>query len=619
MKLLRLFFSAACVLLAISCSNDQWENSPIGEKEQATTLKLKYQAYDGAATRGTADVQDACYDQVAHYIARPDGSIVTNVRIAYRPATSEITIEGLHEGDYTLLILGIKGNAADDEATIHRLTRASDIWLSFPEDLQRPLQAEYFYSRTPFSVTLTETADGREETAEIQSSIVQRRIVGRADFTFSYNNPYIRTALTSNELQWENCRFYTSFAADSIFSGSTDGILRDEDLIQTATCLFMPTVKEETLTGNIEMHTLSYQGGNQKQVYGFSHINIRPNQIATINTPVTHPDDNSGTLFVTRMAYNEGNHTKILQDGEPKEVYTDSKQRSFHTGRTLQASFTDNGQLHVRFYSPRDVTRMKIMTRLPAVSNEFFDLAYFDSIPAFADFYADAPLCSHAVTCRTESGKVIEIPPMRPELLTDAEFKFVSDDAYWAKLQEIKHGWNVSFGLYGGNPDLPDGGPNGNWMGIRPVHCREVVAVLINFTYMIDMPEHEQILAENVDKLYDDNKNPVTPEKVLQQMRIERTLVVGLVYPGNGIVGLGGGTVWGVYQQAYLQHYTNTYSCNLMFHELGHVMGYGHNSAFTYGPWAEELMNNFYVNNLNKFPIDSPKYLNSSQNPTLYK
>lgn len=156
-------------------------------------------------------------------------------------------------------------------------------------------------------------------------------------------------------------------------------------------------------------------------------------------------------------------------------------------------------------------------------------------------------------------------------------------------------------------------------MGIRPVHCREVVAVLLNFTYMIDMPEHEQILKENIDILYDDNKQPVTPEKVLAQMRIERSLVVGLVYSKHGVVGLGGGNVWGVYQQAYVQHYTNPYSCELMFHELGHVMGYGHASSFTYGPWAQSLMNNFYVSNLEKFPIDSPKYLNTATNPNLYK
>ena len=56
-----------------------------------------------------------------------------------------------------------------------------------------------------------------------------------------------------------------------------------------------------------------------------------------------------------------------------------------------------------------------------------------------------------------------------------------------------------------------------------------------------------------------------------------------------------------------------------MFHELGHVMGYSHNSAFTYGPWAQELMNRFYVDHLDMMPVDSPDYLNSRQNPNIYK
>ena len=53
-------------------------------------------------------------------------------------------------------------------------------------------------------------------------------------------------------------------------------------------------------------------------------------------------------------------------------------------------------------------------------------------------------------------------------------------------------------------------------------------------------------------------------------------------------------------------------------HELGHVMGYSHDSSFTYGPWAQELMNNFYVEHLGEMPIDSSTYLNTSKNPTLY-
>ena len=84
----------------------------------------------------------------------------------------------------------------------------------------------------------------------------------------------------------------------------------------------------------------------------------------------------------------------------------------------------------------------------------------------------------------TESGRWIQIPKQDVTSGVDLTFKVESGDAYWKKLQAIKHGWNISFELYGGNPDAVDGGPVGNWMGIRPVHCREVVALFLNFTYM---------------------------------------------------------------------------------------------------------------------------------------
>ena len=101
-------------------------------------------------------------------------------------------------------------------------------------------------------------------------------------------------------------------------------------------------------------------------------------------------------------------------------------------------------------------------------------------------------------------------------------------------------------------------------------------------------------------------------------MRQPRTLRVGLVYPGNGVVGLGGGSTFGAYQPAWMQHYFDTYSCEVMFHELGHVMGYNHSSSFTYGPWAQELMNHFYVEHISEMPIDKPDYLNTKENPYLY-
>ena len=129
------------------------------------------------------------------------------------------------------------------------------------------------------------------------------------------------------------------------------------------------------------------------------------------------------------------------------------------------------------------------------------------------------------------------------------------------------------------------------------------------------------VLRENEDILYG-NGGPtdrVTADKVLAQMRQSRTLCGGLVYSVIGVLGLGVCSTFGAYQQAWLQHYWNTYSCEIMFHELGHVMGYSHSSSFTYGPWAQQLMNNFYVTHLKDFPIDSPRYLESSSNATLYR
>ena len=58
--------------------------------------------------------------------------------------------------------------------------------------------------------------------------------------------------------------------------------------------------------------------------------------------------------------------------------------------------------------------------------------------------------------------------------------------------------------------------------------------MFINFTYMIDMDEHEEILRANEDILYGNGgvDDKVTADQVLSQMRRERTLQVGLVYSG---------------------------------------------------------------------------------------
>lgn len=612
------FIAFLCTLLLISCNQEEYSEASSTSNQSGIVFKLQREGYEGKETRSSEN-DSSPYNQLYYFIADENGNRVENIKTYYKTSTSEIYAEGLHKGEYQLLVLGIKGNAIKDRAIVRTPGHIDDEWLAFPDDLQKPLEAEYFYSKTPFSIIEIQTAEGTQETVSISQAVIQKRIMSRVDFNFSYNNPYVQNAVTDKTLSLGQIKFYTTLSGNGELGGESNGITNTISLNQHTSYFFMPMCNGSTFHGEITLSTRNYLKEERRQIYNFDQETLTANHIHHVETHVNHPDDKAVTMLITPAAYNAGDHTLILQDDETKEVYTNASVRKFNTAQPLQVSVTEEGKLHIRFYSPRQLNNVLIKMQLPQVSDEYFDLAYFDSIPAFGDFFEEIPLIQRAAMCRTESGKYIEVQKKTESELAEATFKIEANDPYWDKLQKIEHGWTIYWGLYGGDPEREDGGPVGNWMGIRPVHCRESVAFFLNFTYMIDMPEHEQILHDNADQLYDDNKQLVKVEEVLKKMRASRTLQVGLVYTGNGIIGLGSGSVFGAYQRGWFEHYFNTYACSVMFHELGHVMGYGHSSSFTYGPWAEQLMNNFYVNNLQKMPINSINYLNSSQNPHQYK
>lgn len=609
----------SCLLL-VACERDERVPATPVKESDGAVFRLDAADYEDRPALRSAGLRTN-YDRVEFRVVDDaSGSTVPNLKGLYDPQSSVLRIEGLREGDYRLLVLGIRGDWEQDGVEVHPIGHVDEEWVSFPEDLGKPLVAEYFYSQTPFTVRVTTSAAGEVSSVVTGTQTSQQRIIGRADFDFTYANPYIRTALVSLRATLGGARFRTGMTGGGAFTGRSDELAFETDLDSVASYCFLPTVEGHPLRGEIELVTRTYRGGQVRRLFGFELERLEANRIGQIHTPVVHPDNSSGTMFLTQRAYDEGAHGLILQDGESKTVYTDPAQRRFNTAAPLQIAVTDAGELHARFYSPRALSGVLVRARIPRVDDEYLDLAWFDSIPPFADFYERLPQTLRPTVCRSATGRWVEIPQLEAADFEGVEFTIESEDPYWKKLRQILHGWTIAFSLFNGDPDRPDGGPSGNWMGIRPVHCREAVAFFLNFTYMIDMPEHEVILRENQDRLYGNGgvNDKVTPEKVLSQMRQSRNLNVGLVYPGNGIVGLGGGSSYGVYQQAWLQHYFNTYSCEIMFHELGHVMGYNHSSSFTYGPWAQELMNHFYVNNLDEMPINSSSYLNSSKNPTLY-
>lgn len=611
MNLQRYFLFLLVIPFLFACDEqDSWEKQP--DAVRGIVFHLTEEPFDGETLQTTKSTGE--FSRVEHLIVTEDGEAVPNIKSTYLPDSRKIFAEGLQVGDYKLLVLAVVGDETQDQATIHPISSIHDTWLTFPENLQRPLEAEYFYAQIPFSVSLN--SNGQEESSLSEVSL--KRIIGKISFDFSYNNDYVRTAVTELTMDASNTRFYTSFSANQEYSRQSDGSFQIQSLLEKKELLFMPVVGEES-TGTIEMSKLHHTDQESKQQYSF-RIHIQPNRNEQVNTVLSCDDDQDGTVFATARAYEESEHYSILSDSESKEVYYDASQRSFRINQPLQVRIDENAMLHTRFYSVRPVKGMTIYARISQYSSEWLKFAYYEEIPMLGDALLPIPFMSRDVIYYTESGKRVKIPRQETFTNSQIEFKLVSDDPYWKMIEQIKVNWYLSFASYGGDPDAPDGQPAGNWRGVRPVHIREYIAYFTNVAYMWELPECEQTMHDYVaanGEFRDDANRPVPVSTIMTKFRSMSSFKLGLIKPG-AVAGLGGIGVYGLAQYILNYHYSNTYYCSLAFHELGHCMGYGHSSSFTYGPWAESVMNHFYVNNIHRFPIDSWEYLRSRENPNLY-
>lgn len=612
MNLQRYFLFLLLIPFLFSCDEqDNWENRP--DTTHGILFHLSEEPYDGETPQTTRSTGE--FSRVEHLIVTDEGDPVPNIKSTYLAESRKILAEGLQTGSYKLLVLGIIGDESKDQATVHAISSIHDTWLSFPENLQRPLEAEYFYAQIPFTVSLN--SQGKEESSLSEVSL--KRIIGKVSFDFSYNNDYVRTAVTGLTLHLPNTRFYTTFSANQEYSGQSDGTVQIQSLQEKQEFLFMPIVGDES-TGSIEMVKRHHSDPESMQQYAF-RLHIQPNRNEAVSTTLACDDDHDGIVFATDLAYEESPHYSILSDSESKEVYYDASQRSFYINQPLQVSIDEEARLHTRFYSVRPVKGMTIYARISQYSSEWLKFAYFDEIPVLGDALFPLPFMTRDVVYYTESGKRVKIPRQETFSNSQIEFKLASDDPYWKMLEKIKINWYLSFASFGGDPDAADGKPSGNWRAVRPVHIREYIAFFTNAAYMWELPDCEQTMHDYVaanGDFHDDQGQPVSVSTVMDQFRNMKSFKIGLIKPG-GVAGLGGSGVYGLAQYILTHHYSNTYYCSLAFHELGHCMGYlGHSSSFTYGPWAEKVMNNYYVNNIHRFPVDSWEYLRSRENPYLY-
>lgn len=300
----------------------------------------------------------------------------------------------------------------------------------------------------------------------------------------------------------------------------------------------------------------------------------------------------------------------MLQDNESPKVLFNPEERGFCVNEPLQVRLVRKKHLLVRFFSPRPVRNLVIWGRWKGMEEQV-KLAEFEVLPAFAEYLFLMPCVREDAYFLTRSGRRVFVPERRhvEELETEIE----CPDPYFRKITSARCHWRVSFGAYQGK----------NWTPLLPAHAREAVAIALNLSYLFSTEEFKRELLAAEGRLYaDNNRTPVDVEKLYSRIFELPALVYGHV---TGVNGLGGGSVFGLAEWCYLEHYADD-NCvtRTIFHEFAHCLGYNHTGNMTYenglGKGWVALCSGLYTRMSvdEELPVYSRRFLSTRGCPCLY-
>lgn len=300
----------------------------------------------------------------------------------------------------------------------------------------------------------------------------------------------------------------------------------------------------------------------------------------------------------------------MLQDSESPKILFDPAERSFCVNEPLQVRLVRKKYLSVRFFSPRPVKNLVIWGKWKGIPEQV-KLAEFEELPAFAEYLLPMPCFREDAYFLTRSGRRILVPGNKriEELETEIECL----DSYFRKITSTKCNWRVSFGAYQGK----------NWIPLLPAHAREAVAIALNLAYLFSTEEFKRELLAVEGRLYSDNsRTPVDVEKLYGRIFELPALVYGHV---SGVNGLGGGSVFGLAEWCYLEHYADDNGVTrTIFHEFAHCLGYDHTGNMTYenglGKGWVALCSKLYarMSAEEELPVYSRRFLSTRGCPCLY-
>ena len=611
--ILKLNHNLAIILLLIVFGVSSCQKNDIDDIIATEKIQFHLKLSDNNEHLDKIETKSIGNQKVKYFLSDKQGNVLNDIFTSYDTQLQRITIEPVRPGQYELFVLAYTPALEEDGLTVASdITHKSDTWIHFPkENIGLLNDRSIVFGKCQFTVG---------NITSLNTEVILSNVLTAVELKTKFPNEYVRNILTKVSVSLEPTLVNNSLSVDGGLSGSVQLVVEDVDIEHNSVLYTLPTLTADPVHFNIDTETINHERVKYHNVFvGNTSTALKRGVKSTINIDLSnHPDANSGVIYVSSKVHDSEDRPKILQDSENKSVFYDARQRSFIINKPLQISITDDSKLHTRFYSPLAVRNVGIWAKFPDFKEEVL-IAFLDSIPAFSDAKFDILIDENSVF-KTRSNKYVSILQSNIDNIQNAILSMESPDIYFEKINTIRCDWRIAFRSFGGNPDMSNGGPAGNWMGIRPVHIREGIAILTNVAYMLSSSEFETFLASFQGKLYGNKgKGDIIDVTTITQRFLDHSgYDVGLVYTGNGVLGMGGGRTWGVAQYVFYRHYMDYYSCNTIFHELSHTIGYSHTSNMTYGIWAGGIADVYYVNNILTFPVNSQTHLNTASNPSLY-
>ena len=577
MKFTKNIFLALSLLTLAGCAEDEFSHDILnpGEKpgEGKAVFNITTEASPiGIITRADGEEAKAPITELKWMVADKNGKIIPHYYGRVNDQNTQISIEGLTYGDYSLLCLATLNEA--EGINFNTPESVEEQWM-VNEKGNQPIDGIYCYKKVPFTLG----AEG------VNSEVILEHIAAKVSVDIEMPNisqwrHIKKVSVTFNE------GIPASLDAGGTYSG-TNTIESYDIYDPSGSFTFTTFPSDQPVSGYVEIESSRDNGDDFVQTYEFSDLLLEAGKIAHLNLDYRHPELESGFLYVaTKEQWRFDLKTMFMAD-EPRSTFYNNKERWFYTKEPLQIWIRDDGKMGVRYYSPYTLKDVKVKACFNKVSPEWVDLVYFEEVNPFMEAFLTLPITEHDCVYNGESGRKVKIPAI-PDLTPNditIQFEWDKDDVFMNKIAQIQPelNWFIRFSAYGADNGHP------YWTHMNPRLCRLATGLAYDMTYMFSTQEYIDEYYANWDGIFVDSGRNITIDEIMTRVKRQGGLMMGCVH---GVLGLGGGQTFGMSQDRYYNFYPDTSPVGgetfngarqTIFHEFAHCLGYGHDGNMTYG------------------------------------